>query len=96
MPSSPQPAPVTMGQYLLLSIMAFRGERSHYRSDEMIRDRRLVLDWASANVDPETGPSDELEEVLGGIRFVGVVDGVVQTRPADLPLLPYARGVVPR
>jgi hypothetical protein len=84
-----QSRPLTLGQYVLLSIMAFRGPGARYPSDELIRDRRLVLGWMSDQTDPEDGPSHELSAVLSGSRYVGVEHGRVVTRPSDEPLLPY-------
>jgi hypothetical protein len=88
----PARRPVTLGQYVLLSMLAFRGRGVPYRSDELTTDRRLVLGWMSANVDPEEGASVALTEVLAGTRFVGVVDGQVRTRLADEELLPPYTG----
>jgi hypothetical protein len=84
-------AEMTWQQYLILSVMAFRGEGVPYATDDLARDVGIVKAWMrDADQRPEPR-SDWAEDIKRGYLLVGVVDGRVCFRPSDKDIEPPGR-----
>lgn len=77
---------LTFRQWLILSLMAFKGEGVEYPVDQLTQDLAVASDWLSdAQSDRNLGMWTTA--VLEGYLYLGVVDGKIAFRPSgkDLP-----------
>ena len=73
--------PMTLQQYLILSVMAFRGEGVRLKVEDIARDVEIVKAWIEQwRDDPVMGRWCDL--ALSGHLYFGVVDGRVAFRPS--------------
>lgn len=78
---SKQREPLTLQQYLILSVMSFRGEGVPYQMDDLTRDVGIAKAWVDQwDGDPVNDYWRAL--VLSGHLFLGVVEGKIAFRPS--------------
>ena len=70
------PQELTLSQYVMLSVMAFRGAGVPYPFDDLQQDVGIAIQWLQ-EAERNERRQGVRQEVLKGNLFIGVTDGKV-------------------